>query len=382
MIKTLDILKSYFVEYSKPSQSQFADLIDSFHHKDSGQIILGHTQKENGDIEVSLSDGEKINIPKSVLPDQKPLTFIEGLVDALEAKVSKQPGKQLSDENFTTELKGKLENLQNYTHPEKHSISEIKNLSARLNSLVKKEEGKQLSDENFSGELKEKLEILQNYTPPSSVPISYVEGLLDLLKDLETTLSQKVDIEDGKTLSSNDFSDTFKEKLENLKTSNPNLIPMAGGMRILPTDAFVNFGHGSKNGALKIIFPNDWTNSMFSMEFHVFDYRDNLSSKIFVSAYQRKDATYQRWESVTYSLSTSKENTDFRPTLRFGHNGTKPVIYIGELNQRSFYPKIVVKDIFRYDNNNQYASAADWLSGWTFGLETENFQNIDKTITA
>lgn len=228
MKTSVDILKSWFQTGDKPTENQFSNLIDSFHHKDDGQIIKSYQLFGNGNVSFVFSDGQIVNVEKFVLPSTMPPNFIDGLVESLNAKVSKVAGKQLSEENFTLALKQKLEELEQYIHPEFHDITEIKGLQNILSEKVDKIEGKGLTDENFTTEEKEKLSSLENYNAPTSKPISYIENLEDTLVVIKQGLENKVEKEEGKELSSNNFSDEEKEKLSNLN----------------PIVAFGTFGNG------------------------------------------------------------------------------------------------------------------------------------------
>lgn len=64
---------------------------------------------------------------------------------------------------------------------------------------------------NFLLEIKRKVENI--------VDDDKIEELLNLLKNIENTLENKVDKEEGKGLSTNDFTDEFKNILENLDLS-------------------------------------------------------------------------------------------------------------------------------------------------------------------
>ncbi|TCI93689.1 hypothetical protein [Tenacibaculum sp. M341] len=220
MKTSVDILKSWFQTGDKPSESQFSNLIDSFHHKDDGQLITNYKLFSNGNLSLTFSDGITANIQRFALPNTMPLNFIEGLVDALNQKVTKTQGKDLSDENFTLELKQKLEELENYVHPDFHQIEEIEGLQILLESKMDRDGLKQLTDENFTLEEKEKLAELENYTPPSSQPISYIETLQDTLDVIEQNIDNKVEKEDGKGLSANDFTNEEKTKLAGLTSVN------------------------------------------------------------------------------------------------------------------------------------------------------------------
>ncbi|WP_299627760.1 hypothetical protein [uncultured Tenacibaculum sp.] len=215
MKTSIDILKSWFQTGDKPTENQFENLIDSFHHKDDGNIISNYEVLQNGDVSFTFSDGNTTKIEKFVLPNTMPQNFIEGLVETLNSKVNKATGKQLSDENFSLELKQKLEGLQNYIHPEFHQITEIEGLQEIIEAKVDNIAGKQLSDENFSSEEKEKLAGLENYIAPDSKPISYIEELEDSLAKINQDLENKVEIIEGKQLSDENFTTLEKEKLAN-----------------------------------------------------------------------------------------------------------------------------------------------------------------------
>ncbi len=73
-----NILKKWFENFKKPTQEQFWEWLDSYWHK-----------------------SEKIPIQK-----------VEGFIEMLDNKVDKEAGKELSANDFTDELKEKLENLK------------------------------------------------------------------------------------------------------------------------------------------------------------------------------------------------------------------------------------------------------------------------------
>ncbi len=59
-----EILKSYFETGDKPTEQEFCDLIDSYHHLDSGLVVTNVREESNGDIVISLSDGKSITVEK------------------------------------------------------------------------------------------------------------------------------------------------------------------------------------------------------------------------------------------------------------------------------------------------------------------------------
>lgn len=129
------------------------------------------------------------------------------------AKVDIVEGKTLSSNDFTNELKAKLISLNNYDDTQLRSdmATTKASLSADINTRVLKEEGKELSSNDFTKALKDKLISLENYDDTD---------LKALIKNAETSmngkLATKVSQVTGKTLTSNDFTDELKTKLESL----------------------------------------------------------------------------------------------------------------------------------------------------------------------
>ncbi len=134
MKTSISTLKSYFESGDNPSQTNFEDLIDSFIHKDAGVVIKSVNLNKGKDLVLAFSDNTTEIIKQ--LPDELPISFITGLQSQIEAKADIEPNKQFSTEDFTTALKSKLEQLENYVHPETHSISEIENLQQSLDGKV------------------------------------------------------------------------------------------------------------------------------------------------------------------------------------------------------------------------------------------------------
>ncbi|WP_299683450.1 hypothetical protein [uncultured Dokdonia sp.] len=134
MKKSIEILKSYFEKGDRPTQREFEDLIDSFLHKDDGVAIKDISTNADGDFVFALSDGTEQIITQS--SDGVSNSVLTDLQNALDGKVDKVTNKQLSTEDFTTSLKSKLEQLENYVHPAVHQISEVENLQETIDTKL------------------------------------------------------------------------------------------------------------------------------------------------------------------------------------------------------------------------------------------------------
>jgi len=153
--QTIAILIGYLTCDDPVIKTKYENLLASFYHKDEGLVVKSVDNDGSGGTDMLFSDGNTVNFP--VLPNSKPISFITGLLDALNLKVDKVTGKQLSTEDFTTDFKNKLNSLTNYIHPETHLISEVQDLQTALDAKVDKVAGKQLSTEDFTTDFKNKL---------------------------------------------------------------------------------------------------------------------------------------------------------------------------------------------------------------------------------
>ena len=135
--------------------------------------------------------------------DDKPIST--ATQTALDSKVDKVEGKGLSQENFTTELKSKLDGLSNY---DDSTITEA------LSNKVDKISGKGLSTNDYTTEEKTKLEGIEenanNYTHPTTAGNKHIPSG-------GTTGQMLVNTEDG-TAEWADVSSKLQEKFDLLNT--------------------------------------------------------------------------------------------------------------------------------------------------------------------
>lgn len=121
----------------------------------------------------------------------------------LNKKVDKEIGKQLSEENFTSELKEKLEGLNNYDDSKIiASVTDVHETLSNKQDVI--------SDLDVIRE-----GALKGATALQGVPNNYITR-----QQLENELSTKVDKVYGKGLSVEDFTTTLKHKLESLENYN------------------------------------------------------------------------------------------------------------------------------------------------------------------
>lgn len=138
MVTALNILLSYLTCTDPVMVNKWNNILASFWHKDDGQVIteISTTQTEFT-VKTKASDGTVTTNTVSLYqePEQFPISKITDLQSILDAKVDEVVGKGLSEEDFTTALKEKLETLQNYVHPDSHTIGEVDGLQDIIDDI-------------------------------------------------------------------------------------------------------------------------------------------------------------------------------------------------------------------------------------------------------
>lgn len=187
-------LKKWFSNFMKPAQEHFAAWIDSYWHK-SEQIPMSSIDGLSRAIENTASAGQLLNH----------LNDTNAHHALFDKKVNKEDGKGLSTNDFTNEHKQKLEGLQ----------------PTDVSGLLPKG-----GYDGTGQELKDAIDGLQTKMQQVETTLSVDDTDFDTLqeiatqvksnKNLETLLTSKVNKEDGKGLSTNDFTNELKQKLEQL----------------------------------------------------------------------------------------------------------------------------------------------------------------------
>lgn len=146
------------------------------------------------------------NLSDNIEEIKRILQQVRAFIDKKDdTKVDKVDGKGLSSNDYTVAEKNKLATLKNYD--DSALVAQVKALEQSLNTLV----GNNASEaiDNFN----EILRFLSGITDTQTL-----EGLLaNIRSDMQTYLSQKVDKESGKQLSTNDYTTEDKNKLAGIE---------------------------------------------------------------------------------------------------------------------------------------------------------------------
>ena len=159
----------------------------------------------------------------------------------------------------------------------------------------------------------------------------------------------------------------------------------------IAAEGFVNTGTGSLSifnphnanyatttstvtGAIKITLPVSWTNTMMRMTIRIYEYATNEGFDVVCGGYNY--APSASWnQPFAYILGNPNVNRNFN--VRFGHDGSKCCIYIGETTSTWSYPQVAVTQfVAGYSNYG----AETWNDGWDIGFAT-TLGTITQTIS-
>ena len=183
-----------------------------------------------------------------------------------------------------------------------------------------------------------------------------------------TSPAYKLDVNGGINGTSASFSAGVK--------ANQGFANNVNGLRLSYPSGGTSTGQvPSQTGAIKITLPQSWTNTMMRMTIKVYEYTTNESFTLVCGGYNYTGNS--SWiNEFAYIESSAKDDRNF--TVRFGHDGTKCCIYIGELNSGWTYPQIYVTD---FEAGFSSATASLWQTGWNVGFEASAFGTITHTET-
>lgn len=131
-----------------------------------------------------------------------------------------------------------------------------------------------------------------------------------------------------------------------------------------PTDGTFSTTTSTYTGYLKITLPQSWTNTMLRFDIKIYEYSTGRSSTFTVGGYNYTST----WANNPFAYCVAhKDSNKKNLSVRFGHDGTKCAIYIGEANTTWSFPQIQICNIVCGYSNTEYSK---WRSGWAIGFTT------------
>nr|DAO80737.1 MAG TPA: hypothetical protein [Caudoviricetes sp.] len=276
-------LKKWFSNLMKPAQEHFAAWIDSFWHK-SEQIPMSNIEGLPRAIENTASAGQLLNHINDTNAHRT----------LFDKKVDKEEGKGLSANDFTNDHKQKLEDLQ------------PTDTSGLLPKGGYDGTGQHLK-EAIDG-LQSKMEQVESTLSVDDTSLDTLQEIVSQVKDnknLETLLISKVDKEDGKGLSANDFTNEHKDKLEGLQpTDTSGLLPKGGYDGTGQELKEAIDGLQTKMGQVETTLSVDDT-SLDTLQEIVTQVKNNKDLATIINGKMDKDEFFEKLKQLVYFLENS-----------------------------------------------------------------------------
>jgi hypothetical protein len=138
------------------------------------------------------------------------------------------------------------------------------------------------------------------------------------------------------------------------------------GTHILaPHGAHYATSSSSITGAIKVTLPQSWTNTMLRFTVKVFEYTTGESFDIVCAGYNYTGGGGSWANTTAYILSDPHKNRNF--TVRFGHDGSKCCVYIGETSSTWAYPQVAVTEFYAGYSST---AAENWNDNWSISFAT------------
>lgn len=267
-----------------------------------------------------------------------------------DTKVDKVVGKELSDTNFTQVEKTKLSGVavgatKNATdaqlrdrtsHTGEQPISTVTSLQSTLDSKVDKVAGKELSDTNFTQTEKTKLSGIatgatKNATDAQLRARASHTGVqaISTITGLQDGLDSKVDKEEGKGLSTSDFTPAEKLKLASLESSRykglyTSEASMIAGVADPKAGDYADVDTGLGNDVVRYLY--DSSDKVWVIQKSASDitpsqiktmYEENPDTNAFTDS--------QKSKLSGVAASATKNDTDAQLRARASHTGVQPI---------------------------------------------------------
>lgn len=149
--------------------------------------------------------------------------------------------------------------------------------------------------------------------------------------------------------------------LLNYQDGNVVNLPIVGGGQF-------SVSSGNQVGAIRILLPQAWTNTMLRFEVQVYNYAVGAVQTYVIGGYT---ATSGRWLNQSAQVVGGSE---FTQPVRFGYRNGKAAIWIGDPGTVWEFPRVVISNVIVA---HVAFSVADWQTGWDISLDTVAAANDD-----
>jgi hypothetical protein len=140
-----------------------------------------------------------------------------------------------------------------------------------------------------------------------------------------------------------------------------------GVLRVTNPDGGIYAGSGTANkGAVRVVFPTGTQVKDTYIRLRV-EFFESTDRKAFTAEIAGHVGTTLAWDSCQAAILGQTAANDL--TVRFGNDGTKPCILIGDTTTTWATPRVAVTEVF-VSQNADGGDSVLWASGWSVGLVT------------
>ena len=150
---------------------------------------------------------------------------------------------------------------------------------------------------------------------------------------------------------------------------------------------FENNSSTAQTGAIKVTLPVSWTNTMMRIKISVYDYSSRKSFDVVCGGYNYAGSSGGWVNTFAYiegdgGPSILGTTTDINYNIRFGHDGTKCAIWIGEAQAPSpsqwtaYGPKVAITEVMA-----GHSAGVDLSTGWVISIDPVTPSNLSSFIT-
>jgi len=142
-----------------------------------------------------------------------------------------------------------------------------------------------------------------------------------------------------------------------------------------PSDGDYQTDAASVTGYLVINLPQSWTDTMIKFAVTIFNYVTDTSVEYHISGYTYIDG--ESWFNCSATCIGRAGAKTSNLTVRFGHDGIRCVILIGEPDSVWEYPHVKIHDVILGTHNKEYSK---WHSGWGIYISATTRPTITRIV--
>lgn len=140
-----------------------------------------------------------------------------------------------------------------------------------------------------------------------------------------------------------------------------------------PDAAYFASDSNPLTGAFKIVLPTGAYNALVRMRVEIHESATGKSITLLIAGY----ASGINWSNQTVAILGERADRDL--AVRFGNDGSKPIVWIGELTSTWSFPRVYVSEVM-VSYNADGGSVARWMAGWSISAVTV-FNSVTATMT-